>query len=105
MNRRWYKVNVRRAHFGARSDMVVNVYIYALDIGELLVKYHKMPGVSRSFSSFYKGRVHSKRFPNVERLSDEEGRRLEQLILDEGKIKLKKAKKTWYYRNDEFVNR
>ena len=89
----WHRVTVYRGHIGTGRNECVTAYVYAEDAVEVLKRYHIMPGV-RKYPRIYN-------FPNIFQLSQDESMELEKRIIDEGRISLDKAKKTWYY--SEFI--
>ena len=81
----WHKVYVNRAHKGG----VVIGYIYEEDSVAAFDRYQKMKGVKRDPGPCM--------FPNIEPLSEEEGKKLENRIIKEGRITMGVAKRSWYY--------
>jgi len=89
----WHKVTVYRGHIGAGRNECVTAYIYAENAGKVFERYKTMPGVKRN--------PRGGNFPNIFRLSQDESMELEKRIIDEGRILLNEAKRTWYY--SEFI--
>lgn len=89
----WYSVKTYRAHKGTGKRETVRAFIYAHDVVDVLDRYRRMPGVKKS--------MEGNCFPEMYQLSEEDGKKLEQRILQEKRIPLKKAKNTWYY--DYFI--
>jgi len=90
MTAQWYKVNVYRAHIGSGRRETKTAYIFAEDISKVLDRYKTMPGVKRSL-------VKNTSFPNITSLSENDSIELEKRIIEEGRIKLSTARRTWYY--------
>ena len=87
----WYKLVVQRAHMGAGRQDTTTAYIFANNITEVLNRYKIMPGVKRYREEKY-------RFPDIFPLSDKDSQELEKIIVQEGRLPLDKAKKSWYYK-------
>ena len=86
----WYKVEVYRGHQGRGYSSPVQAYIFANDAAGVLERYKKMPGVKRSI------RIRPF-FPNILPLPLTEALGLERRIIEEGRISLNKARRSWYY--------
>ena len=81
----WYKVEVHRAHFGSGKDQRTIAYMFVKDPMEALIRYKTMPGVKRD------------KIPNILPVSDRKSKEVEENIIQEKRISLNVAKKTWYY--------
>lgn len=86
----WYKLLVQRTYMGAGRQDTTIAYIFANNITEVLNRYKFMPGVKRD--------PHKDKFPNISPLSVKDSQELEKIIVQEGRLPLDKAKKSWYYR-------
>ena len=91
MTEQWYKVKVYRAHIGSGRRDTTTAYIFADNILKVLDRYRTMPGVKRSLAK------NKSLFPDIIQLSENDSRELERRIIEEGRIKLGTAKRTWYY--------
>ncbi len=87
----WYKVKVYRGHLGAGRKDTTIAYIFADNINKVLDRYKIMPGVKKSIGK------NKALFPELNLLSEVESKELEQRIIEEERIKLDEAKRTWYY--------
>lgn len=85
----WYKLNVYRTHRGSGRRETAVAYIFARDIQEVMNRHRIMPGIKRNLN-------HTS-FPDITELPLEEQKTLEKKILEEKRISLKEAKRTWYY--------
>lgn len=74
---------------GAGRSESATAYVYASDAVEVLRRYKTMPGVKRNPQ-----RGH---FPDITPIAEEEAVGLEKKIIEEKRVPIAEAKKTWYY--------
>ena len=90
----WYKVSCSLGHQGTgKSRGVVNfVFVEEGDMGAIFDRSKQMPGVKKNLNT-------KKIFPSVVPLGNEEASELERMIVNNPRVTLEKAKKTWYLSN------
>ena len=83
--KQWYSINCELGHQGSGRGRETTNYAYANDAAEAFQIYLRMPGVKRG------------KTPNIQPLSKQEARNLEQRILVTINVSLNQAKKSGFF--------
>ncbi|MEK6890562.1 MAG: hypothetical protein AABX03_00325 [Nanoarchaeota archaeon] len=91
-DRKWFKLNVYRAHQGTGRLRDQVAYIFAENVLQALNRYQKMPGIKRNL-----GRGHTRPVPDIVKLTEQQSSDLELKIANSQRVSLETAKRSWYY--------